>query len=308
MEDFIGVTRMKLEELTDVDMKVYPTYDCGSECPFCMTDLRWKNLEISTEAYLESFKKAFDVYYKAGGRKVLFTGGEPTRRPEKLIGMLREIRDVPLDLVVLYTNGLTLLYEFGGERLIDHLSSEGLQDINISLHHYDPKRRQELSKQEVCDIDAVSEAAKQKDIRIRLNCTLLRDYVGNYDEIINYLDFARRLGIYDVYFRDLFHLKNRERSCEFANRDKLAYTDEQRIDFHELLNSIRRDGRFHEIDQLNRHRDHGQTHIFKYNGMRVSFGTLEIGTESNEEVTYFNFQPDGNVYRDMNGPESKLEL
>jgi molybdenum cofactor biosynthesis enzyme MoaA len=299
---------MALEDLTNVDMKVYPTHDCGSECPFCMTDLRWKNSEISTEAYLENFKRAFGAYYKAGGRKVLFTGGEPTRRPDKLIGMLREIRHVPLDLVVLYTNGLTLLDDFEGERLIERLASEGLQDINISLHHYDPKRRQELSKQGVCNIDTISEIAKQKDIRIRLNCTLLRDYIGNADEVLNYLNFAQRMGISDVYFRDLFHLENRERSCAFANKQKLAYTDEQRIDFQKLLVTIRKDGRFHETEQLNRHRDHGQTYIFNYKGMRVSFGTLMIGTESNKEITYFNFQPDGNIYRDMNGPDSKIEL
>ena len=305
---YMGVNIRSLGNLTEVDMKVYPTHECGSECPFCMTDLRWKNSELETEEYLKNFKKAFTAYYEEGGRKVLFTGGEPTRRHDKLVGMLRVVRNAPLDLVVLYTNGLTLLDNYQGKRLIDTLHSEGMRDINISLHHYNPKRREELSQQGVCDIETIAQTAEELGMKIRLNCTLLKDYIGTHEEVTHYLKFAQDIGINDVYFRDLFHLENRKRSCAFANRTKLAYTDSQRIDFHRLIQDIISTEGFEETQRLQRHRDHGSTFIFKCQNMRVSFGTLEIGTEKENEVTYFNFQPDGCAYRDMNGPESKIEL
>lgn len=299
---------VNIGDLTDVDMKVYPTHECGNGCPFCMSDLRWKNTELETGAYLKNFGKAFRAYHEAGGRHVLFTGGEPTKRPDKLIGMLKILKDTPLDLVVLYTNGTALLDRYEQKTLIEILNSAGLKDLNISLHHYDPRQRAELAQQKPCDIETIAQSAKDLGMRIRLNCTLLKDYTGTHEEVIGYLDHAKEIGIDDVYLRDLFHLENRERSCAYADQAKLAYTDAQRIDFHSLINDIRCDARFEETKTRRRHRDHGSTYIFRYQDMRVSFGTLEIGTEREDEITYFNFQPDGCAYKDMNGPQSRIDL
>jgi len=209
------MTSQRLEDLTEVDMKVYPTHECKSNCPFCMTDLRWKNPEASTEEYLSNFKKAFEAYFNAGGRKVLFTGGEPTERPDKLIGMLDIIKDYPLDLAVLYTNGtnlfnlqrMDLIDPHDGDvilftTLMEALIRKGLKNYNISVHHYDASKRQELSSIKVCDIETICEKAETLGANVRLNCTLMKDYIGNSQEVMNYVEYARSIGVRDIYFRD----------------------------------------------------------------------------------------------------------
>ena len=299
-----------LENLTNVDMKVYPTHECKSNCPFCMTDLRWKNPEAPTEEYLTNFKKAFDAYFNAGGRKVLFTGGEPTSRPEKLIGMLKIIKDYPLELSVIYTSGVNLMNE-GPQpmtTLIGNLIRNGLKNYNISAHHYKEEKRQELSSQKVCNLEAVCNKAKDLGAKVRLNCTLMKDYIGNAEELIKYVEYAKNLGVEDIYFRDLFHMANRDRSCAYANKAKLAFTDAQRVDFDKLISEMKLVPGVQFDEALSRHRGNGRTYIFNYNGTRISFGTLVVGAEKEDEVTYFNFQPDGCAYKDMNGPESKIEL
>jgi len=301
-----------LGDLSAVDMKVYPTYECKSNCPFCMTDLRWKTFELSKDEYLSNFKKAFEAYFNAGGRKVLFTGGEPTNRPDKLVGMLRIVKDHPLDLVVIYTSGVNLLNPFSHKghevTLIKALVSEGLRNFNIDAHHYDTGRRQELSSERVCNLEKITEEANILGASIRLNCTLMKDYIGSSQEVMNYVEYARSIGVQDVYFRDLFHLANRDRSCAYANKSKLAFTDSQRIDFDTLVSEINLLPNIQHVETLSRHRTHGKTYVFDYFRTRLSFGTLVVGTEKEDEVTYLNFQPDGCAYTDMNGPESKIDL
>jgi len=301
-----------LGDLTKVDMKVYPTHNCQSNCPFCMTDLRWKNPEASTEEYLSNFRNAFEAYFNAGGRKVLFTGGEPTNRPDKLFGMLKIIKDYSLDLVVIYTNGVNLLNTLSHNAqevtLMGALTSKGLRNYNLSVHHYNHQRRQELSSERVCNLEKIVEEAETLDASIRLNCTLMKDYIGTAQEVMKYVEYARNLGVQDVYFRDLFHLVNRDRSCAYADKAKLAFTDAQRVDFDTLVSELKLVLNMQFNETLSRHRENGRTYIFDYLGTRISFGTLVVGIEKQEKVTYLNFQPDGCAYQDMNGPESKLRL
>lgn len=297
-----------LEILQDVDMKVYPTYECKGDCPFCMTDLRYKAEEVPSDVFIENFKAAFRDYYKNGGRKVLFTGGEPTLRPEKVLGMLEFIKSYDLALIVLYTNGTRLLdyidWKKKHKTLIGHLANEGLHAVNLTANHYDVLRRCEIFHDGQSDPAAIASESRKVGIGLRLNCTLIKDYIGNIDEIKKYLEWAASIGITDVYFRDLFHLKNRELSTRHSNRDKLKFSDDHRVDYNALTSKVEKDSSFVLKNRLTRHKDHGKTLIFKYGEIQVSFGSLEVGNENPEEFTYFTFMPDGKVYKNMNGPES----
>jgi molybdenum cofactor biosynthesis enzyme MoaA len=308
-----------LEDLTNVDMKVYPTYACNSNCPFCMTDLRWKSSETSTEDFLRNFKKAFEMYFGAGGRKVLITGGEPTNALDKVIGILQIISGYALDLSVIYTNGANLLKKTKNKEvreeatteevtIMDYLVREGLKNFNISLHHYDASRRKELSDESCEDIEKICQKAALLGATIRLNCTVMRDYIGNAEEMMKYIQWAQERGIRDIYFRDLFRLANRERSCAYANIEKLSFTDAQRVDFDMLILQMVSvyDGGLSIKKVMDRHKRNGRTFIFDYHGAKISFGSLVVGSEKEDEFTYFNVQPDGQVYRDMNGPASRL--
>lgn len=133
---------------------------------------------------------------------------------------------------------------------------------------------------------------------------MLKDYIGSAEEVIKYIEFAKSIGVTDVYFRDLFHLKNRNLSTRFADLKKLEYTDQQRIDFNGLVEDVGKNPEFLLKQEMSRHKEQGKTFVFNYKGLRVSFGSLEVGTENPEDYTYFAFMPDGKVYKNMNGPES----
>lgn len=296
-----------------VDAKVYPTYECKGGCPFCWTEIRPKTSEVSTEEFLANFQQEIESYYDNGGRKVLFTGGEPTEAPNKLLGMLDILQSYQFDLVVLYTNGTNLLKEINYQGktavLLNLLKEKGLQSINMSVHHYEQTKRQELSPVVgLVDVEKMSQAISEADISLRLNCTLMKDYIGSLKEVREYVRWTAELGLKDIYFRDLFHVAERSKRTTPGDQKKLEYTDQERIDFGRLMTEVSNDTEFQSKDKLSRHRDWGETYIFTYlpTGAQVSFGTLQIGSERSDEATYFAINPNGKMTPNMNASEYTL--
>lgn len=293
-----------------VDAKVYPTYKCEGNCPFCLTEIRPKTPEVTTEEFLANYRAEIERYYDSGGRKVLFTGGEPTEAPDKLLGALEILQDHDFDLVVLYTNGMNLLREitYRGETgiLLDLLSERGLHNINMSVHHYEQAKRQELSpKVGQVDIEKTSQAISEAGLDLRLNCTLMKNFIGSPEEVKRYVEWAATLGIKDVYFRDLFHIVERSKRTTPGDQRKLEYTDRERIDFDRLVADISDDPEYELKEKLSRHRDWGKTYIFTHRPTetQVSFGTLQIGSERSNEATYFAINPNGKMTPNMNASE-----
>ena len=44
---------------------------------------------------------------------------------------------------------------------------------------------------------------EKRGLRLRLNCTLMKDFVGSADSIKRYIEWAVRSGVKDIYFRNL---------------------------------------------------------------------------------------------------------
>jgi molybdenum cofactor biosynthesis enzyme MoaA len=292
------------------DAKVYPTYQCEGKCPFCLTEVRPKTNEVETSEFLANFSAEIKTYFKNGGKKVLFTGGEPTQAIEKLLGMLQILAQYQFELVVLYTNGAKLLekIEYQGETktILEFLYQFGLRHINMSVHHYLPAKRIAISDYiGHCDTEKIINQVQKIGIELRLNCTLLKDYIGNATKVRNYIYWANSLGVKDVYFRDLFHVNNRGERTTPGDQKKLEYSDQQRINFTELIDELRASDDFIFVEELSRHQDWGQTYIFRHQptDSQVSFGTLTIGSESEDEVTYFTVNPNGKMTPNMNQSE-----
>jgi MoaA/NifB/PqqE/SkfB family radical SAM enzyme len=324
----------KIEEQTDktfenskyngVDAKVYLGYKCNGKCPFCLTEVRPKTCEASPEKFLESFETVMKDYHENGGCKILFTGGEPTEYPEKLFGALKILKQYNDELVVLYTNGTHLLddIEYDGQKktFLEFLRDLGQKDINMSVHHYDQSQRLKLSE-EVGKMDTEKTIGKieQAGLKLRLNCTLMRDFIGSKETIEGYIKWATDNGVHDIYFRDLFHLNKRDDTTTTGRPEdmkKLEFSDEQRISFYDLVDEISLDPNYDFISgktedakerkvTLVRHRGWGNTIIFRHKptGARISFGTLTIGEEKPDEVTYFTVNPDGHMTGNMNRSE-----
>lgn len=304
------------------DAKVYVTRKCTGDCPFCLTEIRPTTREADNEEFLSEFKNLMDEYTENHGRKVLFTGGEPTSNPERLLGCLEVLKGYELDLVVLYTNGINLLeeIEFEGEKktILEFLADKGLKHINLSVHDFDQEGRLNLSpKIGAIDTEKLIGKIEEVGIELRLNCTLLKDHVGDSDSVKGYVAWAENNGVKDIYFRDLFRFAKRDETTirqTPKSLKTLAYNDAQRINFEGLIEDVKNDDEFDYQDQLSRHRDWGSTFIFKHKSpdgekpeTQISFGTLQIGGESAEEDTYFTVHPDAKHTKNMNVAENTIE-
>jgi hypothetical protein len=308
---------MTNERYTDVDAKVYPTYQCGANCLFCLTDIRPRTKEVDEQTFLANFEKEIARYYADGGRRVLITGGEPTCAVGKLLGLLKIVsaEKYAFDLIALYTNGSRLLdeTEYRGRRgtLLSLLNATRLQAINLSIHSDVWQERARLSAAlGTLDIETLIYFIRTtgyfegKSLQLRLGCTLQKSYIGNRQRVRQYIDWATSIGVREIYFRDLFHIANRGQRTTPGDQAKLAYTDRERIDFDRLVQEIKEDGDFVHESSMRRHREWGTTHLFTHapTGCRIYFGTLLIGSEREGETTYFAINPDGRMTPNMNAP------
>lgn len=303
------------------DAKIYVTRSCNGDCPFCLTDMRPDNKEANTENFLAAFEKNIEDYVRHHGRKVLFTGGEPTDKPERIFGCLEILQkyqeEGKLDLVVLYTNGTYLMNEVDGQEgkqtVLQGLSDRGLEHINMSVHHYNQEERKKISPIiGAMDTEHVMGEIEKTGMQLRLNCTLMKDFVGDIDSVKQYISWAHENGVKDIYFRDLFHLPKRDSSTLNATKKaqkKLQFTDEQRVMFDRLVAEVKQDGDFELKDKLSRHKEWGRTYIFvhKPTGAQISFGRLTIGMEDPNEATYYTMKADGQVTKNMNRAENTVE-
>ncbi len=316
-EQYQNAHQAIMDSFLYTDAKVYLTRQCNGECPFCLTDMRPTTREVEDQEFLEKFKSNIDEYYNKLGRKILFTGGEPTINPKRLLGCLEVLKDYDMDLVVLYTNGTKLSeeieYKGVSKPLLDHLRDCGLRNINLSVHDYDAERRTELSHEiGKMDTEALIKDIIESGINLRLNCTLMKDFIGDKEAIVKYIEWANKNGVRDIYFRDLFEFVKRDKSTlrqTPSSMQKLKFTDDQRIDFWKLIESMDEEDGFKLEQQMFRHKDWGSTFVFTYTPTKsqVSFGHLNIGGENAEEDTYYAIHPDGIRTRNMNVAENTVE-
>jgi cyclic pyranopterin phosphate synthase len=145
---------------------------CNLRCLYCMplSGLRFASSEeILSAAEIERVVRAAVA---VGFRKIRFTGGEPTLRPDLLdivqrVGRLDGLRDVAMT-----TNAILL------PRLARPLAAAGLRRVNIHVDTLHPGRLQRLMRFGTAqEIWAGIEAAEEAGLRpIKLNCVVTRGY------------------------------------------------------------------------------------------------------------------------------------
>jgi hypothetical protein len=112
-------------------------YNCSAKCLFCSQDFEWRK-----EPNDLPFEKAVEfmyMAYKNGYRRLGFTGGEPTLRPElpKLIALAKKIG---YGYVRIQTNGIRIAdYEYA-----KLLRDAGLTFVKYSLHGHDAATHDKL--------------------------------------------------------------------------------------------------------------------------------------------------------------------
>lgn len=112
-------------------------YNCSAKCLFCSQDFEWRK-----EPNDLPFEKAVEfmyMAYKNGYRRLGFTGGEPTLRPElpKLIALAKKIG---YGYVRIQTNGIRIA-DYDYAKL---LADAGLTFVKYSLHGHNAALHDEL--------------------------------------------------------------------------------------------------------------------------------------------------------------------
>lgn len=297
-------------DFKDVEMKVELTNKCKfGRCKFCSPLFRPVVAEANAEQFLKLFEKDIETYFQQGGRKIILTGGgEPTDDPEKLFGALKIINEkkgnmgVNLELLAIYSNGVNLLSpisENSPQTFLDKLAEMGVEDINLSISGSTQEEVADISGKAMGDVDfnELIPKIREKGIRVLTRTTLAKGYIDSVDDIKEFVENMSSLGVGIVYFSDLFEVPTRNQETTPGSKKVLQWTDEHRVNFMGLIEDVKNNEDFEFISQSGRHKEQGQTFTFKHkqSGVKVLFGNLTIGEESDTEATYCYVKPDGSM-------------
>lgn len=161
-------------------------YNCSAKCLFCSQDFEWRK-----EPNDLPFEKAVEFMYMAyqnGYRRLGFTGGEPTIRPElpKLIALAKKIG---YGYVRIQTNGIRIAdYEYAKT-----LRDAGLTFVKYSLHGHNAELHDKL---------VAVPGAFEKNLRSIENLKKLNVGIG-VNIVLNQWNYRHLVEFYELFLLQL---------------------------------------------------------------------------------------------------------
>ncbi|NNN04577.1 MAG: radical SAM protein [Elusimicrobia bacterium] len=161
-------------------------YNCSAKCLFCSQDFAWRK-----EPNDLPFEKAVEFMYMAyqnGYRRLGFTGGEPTLRPElpKLIALAKKIG---YGYVRIQTNGIRIA-DYAYAKL---LADAGLTFVKYSLHGHNAELHDKL---------VAVPGAFEKNLRSIENLKKLNVGIG-VNIVLNDLNYRHLVEFYELFLLKL---------------------------------------------------------------------------------------------------------
>src|SRR5262249_25631052 len=154
------------------------------------------------------------------------------------------------------------------------IGETGVRHLNISRAHADHDRNAKLMRlSEGLSVDELTEVvrlARNSRTRVRLSCVLLSGAVDSVDGIIGYLDFAERVGVDNVIFRQL--MKTDPATVE--PNSVVRYSDARRVYLEPLLDRISADQRFAFQRQIVGY--YYYVEVWRYRGLDVVFEEADL--------------------------------
>lgn len=252
--DFEG---KKKKVYSNVNLSIFTDDYCNANCRFCVAQLRYENKGmmyrkghiVSDEEYFRRLEYVLD-YLRPLNPSVSITGGEPTKS-RRLIPILRLIDKYGYRKRTLTTNGSGLFDVVDGKYIIQHITENHFQHLNISKAHYDESINKKIMQYEkgYCsneDIEKIAAYAKVNGLRPRMSCLLLKEGIKDKDDIIRYLNFYQNLGIDNVIFRESMDYDE----SRMLNAEKMAYLKENKVRLNDVWKTIDDDERFTPVRQL----------------------------------------------------------
>lgn len=185
--DFDGKRR---RAYSNVNLSIFTDDYCNANCKFCVAQLRFEN---KGKMYKKSKIASDDEYLsrlddilnrlRPLNPSISITGGEPTKS-RRLVPILRLIEKYGYRKRTLTTNGSGLFDIVEGKSILQHITDNHFQHLNISKAHFDEEMNKHIMQYEngYCsndDIARIAIFAKANNLRPRMSCLLLKEGIND---------------------------------------------------------------------------------------------------------------------------------
>ena len=233
-----------------INKKVYKNFNlsiftddyCNADCKFCVAQLRFENRGqlynkskiVDDTEYLKRLEEVL-IKVKPLNPSISITGGEPTRC-KRLIDIIELVNRLGFRKRTITTNGSCLLHTVKGKTILQHLIDNGFAHLNISRAHFDDDINKKIMRFEkgcYCsneDLSTILPYALKNGLRPRMSCLLLKEGISNVKDIVNYLEFYRKLGADNIIFRELMDFDKNN----MVNIEKMNYCTENKVKLNDI--------------------------------------------------------------------------
>ncbi|WP_437762057.1 radical SAM protein [Sorangium sp. So ce281] len=271
-----------VEVYRNANFSIYSRQPCNAKCHFCVEELRpasrgrslsvQKSVEDDDGRYFDAMAASLEAL-RPLDPTISVTGGEPSHDPRlpRILALGQAHRGRKRTLT---TNGSGLLQQREGKRVIDWIVDTGVQHLNISRAHPDHDRNARLMVMKdglrADELRSVVAAASAGGTRVRLSCVLLDGQIDAVEPIVDYLRFARSLGVDNVIFRQLMKTD----PAAVVENHVVKYSDRARVRLEPLLDALSADARFSFERQIVGY--YYYVEVFRFEDMDVVFEEADL--------------------------------
>ena len=267
---------------------------CNAKCPYCVSQMTPScGIKIKQpNVNWRNFKVASALAQKAGATTAMLTGkGEPTLWP-RLIEQYLKVLHNDFPLIELQTNGINLSNGQISDEELYMFYAHGLTTVAISIVHWEDDKNKEIYLPHRDAYPSLIKLIKRLHdigLSVRLNCTMLRDYVGSRNEVLSLIDFARTHKVEQLTLVPVNAPINTDtEQSKWINNHHVTEDDYAEIKYHlELTGSL--------LMEL----PHGAA-VFDYEGQNVCLSNCLNNGKYNDKSVIRNliFFPDGHLRYD----------
>jgi len=172
-------------------IEVNLTDKCNGKCKWCI-----EKIGIHPK-YHAPWEKITEAILSTEGNNIILLGGEPTlyKHLSLVINSLKQVNKK----VYITTNGSRINTKF------IEMNLNQIDGINISIHHYNLDINKKITGIKLTK-NTLTEAIKKLHGyggKVRLNCNCISGYIDSKEQILNYIDFAKQIGVDSVRFAEL---------------------------------------------------------------------------------------------------------
>lgn len=178
------------------------TKACDNNCDFCIEREGIDSLGVT------DVKKMIKTTLNTDKKDILILGGEPLLFPELVLEYIKGIRD-HADTIYLTTSLPRVITTDEGNKIfleILHL----LDGINISVHHYDDSKNNEVlnSSMPYDRLDFLRKMLKNEEFaeKARICCNLVRGFISTKYDIDKFVDTMYFFGAKHIKLNELQHV------------------------------------------------------------------------------------------------------